>query len=164
MYHEIKYPYTEVTEIRPRVRPSPRHNRVVTLLPPSLYFLFLSAHPAILSTHLLVGITSYSDTRFWFPDIGHTGYGLVQQCKNVVASSTIISMILETSFRGRIVLAYIVFIPSPFSHFHYILPNHFPLVAFSKPRMLPVFVGLTRFNFLHALKILMPRLKNQVKR
>lgn len=162
----MKYPYTEVTEIRPRVRPSPPHNRVVTLLPPSLYFLFLSAHPAILFTHLLVGMTSYSDTRFGFPAIGRTAYGLVQQCKNVVASSTIISMILETSFLGRIVLAYIVFIPSLYSHFHYILPNHFPLVAFSKPRMqrmLPVFVGLTRLNNLHALKILMPRLKNQVK-
>jgi hypothetical protein len=157
MYPEIKYRYTEVTEIGPMVRPSPHHNRVVTLLFPSLYFLFLSAHLAILFTHLLEGITFYSDTRFWFPDIGHIGYRLVQQCKNVLASSTIISMILQTSFRGRIVLAYIVFIPSPNCHFHYILPNHFPLVAFSKPglqRMLPIFVGLTRFNILHALKFL----------
>lgn len=153
----MKYRFTEVTEIRPRVRHSPHHNRVVTLLPQSFYFLFLSAHPAILFTDLLVGMTSYSDTRFWFPDIGHTGYRLVQQCKNFVASSTNISRILETSFRGHIVLAYIVFIPRPYSHFQYILPNHFPLVAFSKPgfqRMLPVFVGLTRFNILHALKFL----------
>jgi hypothetical protein len=153
----MKYRYTEVTDIRPRVRPSPHHNRVVTLLSPSFYFLFLSAHLAILFTHLLVGMTSYSDTRFCFPDIGHTGYRLVQQCKNLLASSTIISMILENSFRGRVVLAYIVFIPCPYPHFHYILPNHFPLVAFSKPRlqrMLPVFVRLTRLNILQALKFL----------
>jgi len=88
----------------------------------------------------------------------------MQKCCSL---DTIIFMILETSFRGRIVLAYIVCISSPYSHFHYILPNHFPLVAFSKPglqRMLPVFVGLTRFNILHALNSYMPRLKNQVKR
>jgi hypothetical protein len=139
--------------------------RFVTLLPSSLYFLFLSAHLAILFTHLLVGMASYSDTRFWFPDIDHTGYRLVQQCENV-SSSTIISMILETSFRSRTVLAYIVFIPSPYSHFHYILPNHFPLVAFSKPglqRMLPVFVGLTRLNILHALKFLCQSWKIKLK-
>jgi hypothetical protein len=73
--------------------------------------MFLFVHLAILLTHLLVAITSYSDTRLWFVNISQTGYMVMQQCKNVVASSTIIPMILETSFRGRIVLAYIVFIP-----------------------------------------------------
>lgn len=130
-------------------------------------FIFCSsAHLAILFTHLLVGMTSYSDTRVWFPDIGRTGYRLVQQCKNVVASSTIIYMILETYFSGRIVLAYIVFTPSPYSHFYYTLPNHSPLVAFSKPglqSMLSVFVGLTRFNILHALKFLRQGWKIKLK-
>jgi hypothetical protein len=119
----MKYRYSEVTGERVWVRPCPLHHRVVTLLPPSLYFLFLSVHLVILFTHLL---TSCSNTRFWFHDIGHTGYRLLQQRKKLLASSTIIPMILETSFHGRIVLAYIVFIPNLYSRFHFTLPNHFP--------------------------------------